>query len=139
MPKTTSHGNARKNELPQTLQRSDAKAQRTYAKAYDSAMEEYNDEERAQRTAWAALKQTHEKVGDNWQPKDESGPSDRQAEGGKNTDRRTAGGVDANATKEHLMDLAQELDIEGRSTMNKNELIEALQKENDRRSKESRR
>ncbi|MGO3152694.1 MAG: ChaB family protein [Galactobacter sp.] len=139
MPKTTSHGNARKNELPQTLQRSDAKAQRTYAKAYDSAMEEYNDEERAQRTAWAALKQTHEKVGDHWQPKDESGPSDRQAEGGKNTDRRTAGGVDANATKEHLMDLAQELDIEGRSTMNKNELIEALQKENDRRSKESRR
>jgi cation transport regulator ChaB len=70
MPKTTSHGNARKNELPQTLQRSDSKAQRTYAKAYDSAMEEYNDEERAQRTAWAALKHTHEKVGDRWQPKD---------------------------------------------------------------------
>jgi hypothetical protein len=101
-------------------------------------MDEYGDEERAQRTAWAALKRTHEKVGDRWQPKSESGPSDAQAEGGKSTDRPTAGGVDANATKEHLLHLARELDIEGRSTMTKDELVEALQKENDRRSRQSR-
>jgi hypothetical protein len=30
------------------------------------------------------------------------------------------------------------LDIEGRSTMTKDELVEALQKENDRRSRQSR-
>ena len=32
MPKTTKQGNARQGELPSTLQRSDAKAQRTFAK-----------------------------------------------------------------------------------------------------------
>ena len=37
MPKTTKSGSAKKSELPGTLKRSPAKAQRTYAKAHDSA------------------------------------------------------------------------------------------------------
>jgi cation transport regulator ChaB len=138
MPKTTKSGKARKDELPATLQRSDALAQRTFAKAYDSAMDQYGEEDRAHRAAWAALKHTHEKVGDRWRPKDHSGPSDTQAEGGKDTERTTAGGVDANATKEHLLGLARELDLSGRSTMNKEELVEALRKENDRRTRKRR-
>ena len=43
MPKTTKSGDARKDELPSTLQRSEAKAQRTFAKAHDAAVREYGE------------------------------------------------------------------------------------------------
>lgn len=138
MPATGKDGHAKESELPSTLQRSDQKAKDTYAKTLDSAEEQYDDEERAHRTAYAALKHTHEKVGDHWEPKDHKGPSDPQAEGGADTDRETAGGVDANATKEHLMEVARTLDIAGRSTMDKEELVEAIQKANDRETARSR-
>ena len=36
------------------------------------------------------------------------------------------------------MDLAKRLDVRGRSTMSKDELVEALQKANDRESRKSR-
>ncbi|SFK42379.1 Rho termination factor, N-terminal domain [Cellulomonas sp. KH9] len=135
MPKTTKSGKPKQGELPSTLQRSDAKAQRTFAKAHDAAADEYDDAERAHRVAYSALKHTHEKVGDHWEPKDENGPSDAQAEGGRGTSRRTAEGVDANASKRHLYDVAKRLDIAGRSTMDKDELVEAIKKENRRRSR----
>lgn len=139
MPKTGKNDHARKDELPSTLQRSDQKAQDTFAKTYDSALESYdNDESRAARTAFASLKHSYEKVGDHWEPKDHNGPSDEQAAGGRDTDRQTAGGVDANATKEHLEDLARRLDIDGRSSMDKHELVEAIQKANDRASAKAR-
>lgn len=138
MPKTNKSGEPRQDELPSTLQRSDEKAQRTFAKAHDSAAEDYGDEERANRVAYSALKHTHEKVGDHWEPKDEKGPSDEKAEGGRGSSGETAGGVDANASKEHLYDVAQRLDIPGRSSMNKDELVSAIEKENDRRTRQSR-
>ncbi len=138
MPKTTKKGTARQEELPSTLQRSDEKAQRTFAKAHDAAEEQYGDEERAHRVAFSALKHTHEKVGDHWEPKDQKGPSDAQAEGGADTDRPTAGGVDANASKKHLYDVAKRLDIAGRSSMSKEELVEAIGKENDRQTRRAR-
>jgi hypothetical protein len=89
--------------------------------------------------AWAAVKHTHEKVGDHWEEKDHRGPSDAQAEGGADTDRETRGGVDANATKEHLVDVARRLDVHGRSRMTKDELVDAIQKANDRKTAEARR
>jgi cation transport regulator ChaB len=138
MPKTTKGGDAKADEIPSTLQRSDEKAQRTFAKAHDSAQESYDDERRANQVAWAAVKHTHEKIGDHWEPKDHKGPSDAQAEGGRDTDRETTGGVDANATKEHLMDVARRLDVPGRSSMNKDELVDAIQKANDRKTAEAR-
>jgi hypothetical protein len=88
--------------------------------------------------AWAAVKHTHEKVGDHWEPKEENGPSDAQAEGGRDTDRETKGGVDANASKDHLMDVARRLDVPGRSSMNKGELVDAIQKANDRETRKAR-
>ena len=138
MPKTDKNGNVKVDELPSTLQRSDKKAQETFAKALDSAEEEYDDEQRAHQVAYAALKHTHEKVGDHWQPKDEKGPSDEQAKGGRDTSKDTAGGVDKNASKDHLYDLAQEMDIPERSKMSKDELVDALQKANDKKTRESR-
>ncbi|MGY1828384.1 MULTISPECIES: ChaB family protein [unclassified Blastococcus] len=140
MPKTTKKGDAKQSELPSTLQRSPKKAQRTYAKAYDSAVDEYDDEERAARTAWAAVKHSFEKVGDRWQKKEggKKGPSDAQAAGGRDTDRKTKGGVDANASKSHLYDLAKKLDISGRSKMKKKQLVDAIQKANDKRTAKSR-
>lgn len=81
MPKTKKDGTPRQDELPSTLQRSEAKAQRTFAKAHDAAADTYGEGERANRTAFSALKHTHEKVGDHWEPKAEKGPSDAQAAG----------------------------------------------------------
>ena len=135
MPKTTKSGKVIEDELPSTLQRSDEKAQATYAKTHDSALGTYDGDERAaNQVAFAALKHTHEKVGDHWEPKEEYGPSDEQAAGDRGTDRETAGGVDANASKKHLYELATRLEIKGRSTMSKDELVEALQKANARAS-----
>jgi len=128
MPKMAENGKPRQEELPGTLQRSDAKARQTYAKAHDSAVESYGEGRRAHQTAFSALKHTHEKVGDHWEPKETWGPSDAQAEGGRDTHRPTAGGVNANASKKHLQDLARRLDIRGRSTMSKDELVEAIRK-----------
>ena len=132
MPKTTKSGAAKPSELPSTLRRSPKKAQRTFAKAHDSAAGEYGDEKRANQVAWAAVKHSFEKVGDHWEKKagGKKGPSDAQAAGGKNTNRKTAGGVDANATKEHLLKLAKKLDVSGRSTMKKKELVDAIQRAN---------
>jgi cation transport regulator ChaB len=139
MPKTTKGGDARKDELPGTIERSDPKAQRTFAKAHDAAAEEYGDAERAHRVAYSALKHTHEKVGDHWQPKDSNGPSDDRAAGGPDSRAETAGGVDARASKKHLQEVARELDVPGRSTMTKDELVEAIGKANDRASARARR
>lgn len=138
MPKTTKSGNPKASEMPSTLERSGEKAQRTFAEAHDSAADQYGDEERAHRVAYSALKHTHEKVGDHWEPKDGSGPSDAQAEGGAGTDRETAGGVDANASKEHLYDVAKKLDVSGRSSMTKAELVDAIGRANDRATRKAR-
>ena len=118
--------------MPSTVRRSPKKAQDTYVKTHDSAVEQYGEGERAHRVAFAALKHTHEKVGDHWEEKEEKGPSDAQAEGGVDTNRPTAGGVDANASKKHLQDVARRLDVKGRSSMTKDELVEAIGKANDR-------
>ncbi|WP_026532159.1 ChaB family protein [Arthrobacter sp. H41] len=138
MGRFTNKGEVNEDELPSTLQRSDEKAKKTYAATLESAEEQYGDGERAHRTAYAALKHSHEKVGDHWEPKEENGPSDSQAAGGADTARETAGGVDANASKDHLYHLAQELDVPGRSSMSKAELVDALQKANDRETRNAR-
>lgn len=138
MPKTSKAGKAKKSELPSTLERSDQKAQDTFAKTYDSAMDEYGNEQRAAQTAYASLKHTYEKVGDHWEPKDSKGPSDKKAEEGRRSNAKTAGGVDANATKDHLYDVASKLEITGRSRMTKDELVEAIQKANEKETRKSR-
>jgi hypothetical protein len=130
MPKTNKDGSAKKSELPSTIERSDEKAQRTFAKTYDSAAETYGDGERAARTAFSSLKHTHEKVGDHWEPKDSYGPSDDHAAQGRTSPAPTEEGVDANASKQHLYDVAKRLDVPGRSTMSKDELVEAIKKAN---------
>lgn len=139
MPKTTRSGQAKKSELPSTLQRSDAHAQRTFAKAHDSAVKEYGEGERAHRVAYAALKHSYEKVGDHWKPKESNGPSDDRARsGGPDASGDTAEGVSANASKKHLLDVARRLDIHGRSTMTKDDLVDAIKKANRRETRRSR-
>ncbi|HET6699995.1 MAG TPA: ChaB family protein [Nocardioidaceae bacterium] len=130
-----------KDELPSTLQRSPKKAQETWSKAHDSAVEEYGEGERAHRTAFAALKHGYEKVGDHWEAKGDKGPSDNQAKKSQKSARRggeTAEGVDANASKAHLYDVAKRLDVEGRSSMTKDELVDAIKRANARESRQSR-
>src|SRR6266545_4645266 len=114
-----------REELPSTLKRSDKHAQEIWSETHDSAVETYGEGERAHRTAFAALKHSYEKVGDHWEPKQEKGPSDAQAAQRRPDSLRrplpTAQGVDANASKSHLMELAKRLTIRGRSSMRKDE------------------
>ena len=132
MPKTTKGGKPKQDELPSTLQRSDAKAQRTFAKTHDAAADEYGDEERAHRVAYSALKHSFEKVGDHWEPKDHKGPSDEHAKGGRDNGKPTAGGVDVEGhTKDELYERAKKLDISGRSSMSKQELGQAIARAQD--------
>ena len=119
-----------RKELPGTLKRSPKKAQDTFIKAHDAAVKEYGEGERAHRTALAAVKHSFEKVGDHWEPKAKKGPSDAKAAGGRGTKAKTAGGVDANASKEHLRGVAKKLDVSGRSKMTKSELVSAIEKAN---------
>jgi cation transport regulator ChaB len=127
-----------KEELPSTLRRSPKKAQRTWSKAHDSAVKEYGEGERAHRTAFSALKHSFEKVGDHWEPKDKKGPSDKKAAGGRKSKATTAEGVDANASKEHLRDVAKRLGVKGRSKMKKTELVDAIKKANRKASAKAR-
>jgi hypothetical protein len=140
MAKRTEKGRTEKGaDIPSTIQRSGKKAQETWSKAHDSAVDSYGEGERAHRTAFSALKHTHEKVGDHWEPKEEYGPSDEQAAtGNRDSDKRSAGGVDANASKKHLQDVARRLEVKGRSTMSKDELVTAIQKANDRATAKAR-
>ncbi|MBO0678087.1 ChaB family protein [Mycolicibacterium sp. S2-37] len=139
MPKTAKSGKAKKDELPSTLKKSEAKAQRTFAKAHDSAAEEYGEGERAHRVAYSALKHSYEKVGDHWERKGKKGPSDTRAKsGGPNAKGDTAEGVNANASKKHLVEVARRLDISGRSSMSKDELVSAIKKANRRESARNR-
>ncbi|MDT7537846.1 MAG: hypothetical protein QOI82_1431 [Actinomycetota bacterium] len=123
-------------ELPETLKRSPTKAQRTFAETHDAAVEEYGEGERAHRTAFASLKRGFEKVGDHWEKKTQKGPSDEAAET-PGRSGETKGGVDANASKAHLYDVAKRLDIEGRSQMSKDELVDAIQKANARETRKA--
>jgi hypothetical protein len=129
--------------MPSTLLRSPKKAQETWAKAHDAAVEQYGEGERSHRTAFAALKHSFEKVGDHWEPKQKKGPSDPQAARSGRAARRntaeTAGGVDANATRKHLYEVAKRLDIRGRSNMTKDELVKAIERANDRATARARR
>lgn len=119
------------SELPSTVRRSSAKAQRTYAKTLESAHEQYASEERAHRTAMASLKHTFERKGDRWVEKNRKGPSDPRARLGGKAARegrgQTYGGVDLYGnTKEELYERARRLGVEGRSKMNKKELAKAI-------------
>ncbi|MGQ0743481.1 MAG: ChaB family protein [Acidimicrobiales bacterium] len=114
-------------ELPGTIQRSSAKARRTYAKTLASAHDQYDSEERAHRTALAALKHSFEKVGDHWESKRRKGPSDSRAKKGGPSGGQAAGGVDVNGhTRAELLDRAASLGVTGRSRMNKHQLGQAI-------------
>src|SRR4029079_19394189 len=89
MPKMANGNKVRRSELPDTLKRSGRKAQRTFAKTHDAAVEQYGEGERAHRTAMASLKHTHEKRGGRWVPKDRPGPSDPRSK--KTTAQNRAG------------------------------------------------
>jgi cation transport regulator ChaB len=129
-------------ELPSTIKRSPRKVQRVYEEALDNAHREYDSEERAHRTAWAAVKHVAEKHGDHWELKERKGPSDPQAAKGGAAARRgggkTYGGVNANKPKDELYEEARKAGIEGRSRMTKEELAEALARHSTRETAKAR-
>ena len=128
-----------RTSCPGTIERSDPKAQRTFAKAHDAAADEYGDAERAHRVAYSALKHTHEKVGDHWQPKDSNGPSDDRAAGRWQDSKAEPPAASMPMPRRSTCRRSRELDVPGRSTMTKDELVEAIGKANDRASARARR
>jgi cation transport regulator ChaB len=134
---------AKKEDLPSTLKRSPRKVQDTYEKTLDSAHESYDSEQRAHRAAWSSVKHVAEKQGDHWELKDEKGPSDAQAarsgRAARDSNAGTAGGVNANKSKEALLNDARKAGISGRSKMDKDELVDALRKHSDRETAKARR
>jgi cation transport regulator ChaB len=123
----------RDKDLPSTLQKSPAKAKRTWRKAHDSAVDTYGEGERAHRAAYSALKHSFEKKGDHWEPKGRKGPSDPQAKKSGTAARRsratTYGGVDAvGNSKQELYERARKLGVQGRSSMTKDQLAKAISK-----------
>lgn len=134
MPMTKKSGKVRTEELPATLQRSPKKAQETFAKAHDHAVEEYGEGQRAHRVAYAALKRKFAKVGDHWVKKDGKGPSDPRAKNPPARENRgkTSGGVGVEgSSKDELMHRAASLGIRGRSKMSKDELAAAIARTQD--------
>lgn len=120
-----------RQELPSTLEKAPPKAQRTWIKTHDSAVEQYGEGERAHRTAFAALKHGFEKKRGTWVAKDHPGPSDPRATGSTRAKRQgkgeTFGGVDYYGnTKRELYERAKQLEIAGRSKMSKKELARAI-------------
>jgi cation transport regulator ChaB len=130
MPKMSRDGKPRESELPSTLKKSSPKAQRTFAKSHDAAVQEYGEGERAHRVAFASLKHSFEKVDDRWVTKRTKGPSDAQDAKTGAAARRggpTAGGVDVlGHTRDELLERARVLGITGRHRMNKEELGRAI-------------
>lgn len=130
-------GQRDETEIPSTIKRSDKHAQEIWKKTHDSAVETYGEGERAHRTAFSSLKHSYKKQGDRWVPKSRKGPSDEQAARGPNTEPRsygdapakTAGGKIAleDKSKRELYEEAKELDIKGRSRMDKEALAVAVQ------------
>lgn len=110
---------AKKEDLPSTLERSPDRVQRTYEKTLDSAHDQYGEEERAHRTAWASVKNVAEKQGDHWELKGDSG--DSGGSGG-------AGGSGDEPSKHELYEKAKDLGVEGRSKMSRDELQKAVDK-----------
>ncbi|PYY43322.1 MULTISPECIES: ChaB family protein [unclassified Curtobacterium] len=125
------------DDIPSTLQRSPEHAQDVYRATLRSAEAEYGEGQRAGRTAWAAVKHEYEKVGDHWEEKDSAGPSDSGAAGTRGSGT-TQEGVDANASKAHLLDVAKRLEVSGRSRMTKDELVDAIKKANRRATAKAR-
>lgn len=142
MPDKHEQAEQARDDVPSTIARSDDKAVRTYKKTLDSAEDSYDDTGRAHRAAYASLKHTHEKVGDHWEPKEHKGPSDAQAERG-GADARdhpvgTASGVDANASKDHLVEVAHRVGVAHPERLKKADLVHEIEKANARTSAKAR-
>ncbi|HEX6499699.1 MAG TPA: ChaB family protein [Micromonosporaceae bacterium] len=132
-----------RDDVPSTIARSDDKAVRTYKKTLESAEETYDDPGRARRAAYASLKHTHEKVGDHWEPKERNGPSDRQAARGGEPARDkpadTAQGVNARASKKHLVEVARKVGVSNPDKLTKDDLVHEIEKANARATARARR
>ena len=135
---------AKKEDIPSTLERSPKKVRDTYEEALDSAARAVRQRGASHRTAWSAVKHVAEKKGDRWETRGREGPvrspgralRPRCARGPR--ERRPCGVEPANKSKDELMQDAREADIEGRSRMNKDELVDALRRHNDRETAKAR-
>lgn len=118
-----------RTDIPSTIERSDKHAQAIWTKTHDSAVETYGEGEAAHRTAFASLKHSYKKVDDHWEPKKAKGPSDPQAaQSFGDKPKGTGGGkvVGMEKSKHELYEEAKKLDVSGRSSMDKEELAQAI-------------
>jgi hypothetical protein len=121
------------------FQKSGRRAQESYAKALDSAIQTYGAGDRARRSAIASVSRTFQRLGDRWVPRSpqsaRTAQATRRSASSANSSRPTqSGNIDMKSTKDNLMNAARRMQIPGRSRMNKPELVAALRKANRTRS-----
>ena len=142
MPSKHQQAEEMRDDVPSTIARSDDKAVRTYKKTLESAEDSYGEGERAHRAAYGALKHTYEKVGDHWEPKEEAGPSDPQAEqrapDSLERPKETAEGSTRTRARPICVDVAKKLGVTGASRMRKDELVDEIRKANARATRQAR-
>jgi hypothetical protein len=69
LSKSSRYGLPLAGDLPDTLKRSPEEAQETFTRALASAVKAYGEGDQALQAAYGELKQTFEKRGDHWIPK----------------------------------------------------------------------
>ena len=141
MPSEHQQAEQMREDVPSTIARSDDKAVRTYKKTLESAEDSYGDGERAHRAAFSALKHTHEKVGDHWEPKEERArPTRRPTERGRRTERPKADGRGRRRERQQGPPGrgGQEARHHRTSTMTKAELVDEIRKANARATRQAR-
>jgi hypothetical protein len=74
LPKSSRYSLPPAGNLPDTLKRSPEEAQETFTRALASAVKAYGEGDQAFYAAYAELKQTFEKRGDHWVPKQPGTP-----------------------------------------------------------------
>lgn len=131
-----------KKELPSTLLRSSKKAQDTWLKTHDSAVEQYGDGERSHRTTFDSLKHSFEKLGDHWIAKRHKGAPDAQAAqhgtAARNNSKLIYNGVDTAKSRNELMNEARSLGVRDYSSMRKTELVNEINRANRRKKRYAR-
>lgn len=123
-----------RTEVPDAIRHPLNKAQEIWTRAQHTAVAAYGEGQRAYRIARTALKEALATVGEQREREQDRGASALhrapRSQGQQAT--RPAARVGTDTTKAHLMEVAKQLEVPGRSRMSKGELIEAIEQTSSR-------
>lgn len=117
----------KKPELSKELKRSSDKAQKRYVKAYAKALDKHGDEKKARKKAQKKLEKKYELVGKKYEKiSDKPQAAPDQQDDDNQTFLVAEARPLAELTRAELYELAKQLEVPGRSSMNKGDLLIAV-------------